>query len=79
MSFPRSRSASSAEEEKRSVEKETVSHSELPELRAVKPRLPVGWRVLILVLTCLCSCECFLLGLARVLVADVSDSRKSLE
>lgn len=62
MAFPRARSESSAEEEKRSVEKETISQSEIPELRvAAKPRLPVSWRVLVLVLTCLCSCEfvCF--------------------
>lgn len=82
MDLPRTPSASASDEEKHSVEKGSISHSEvvLPVSRSAsaKPRLPIGFRILILVLTCLCSCECYFLSVPDRHLMDF-DSRKSLE
>lgn len=50
--------STSVQDEKASLEK--VSSSDVQSSlgsRSRKPKLPTGWRILILVLTCLCSCE----------------------
>lgn len=63
-------SSTSVQDEMASLEK--VSSSEVQSSlgsRSRRPKLPTGWRILILVLTCLCSCE-FLYTMAG-LTADL--------